>query len=414
MHSFQRRGKELFCEDKSLTSIAEEYGTPLYVYSHSTVTRHYQVFEEAFASIPHIICYAVKANPTGAILKLLAKMDSGADIVSGGELYRALRAGIEPSRIVYSGVGKTEKEMEDALQSDILMFNIESFTELAALDEVAGRMGKRARISLRINPDIDPGTHPYVATGLRTSKFGIPFEYALEGYDRAAKLPNIDIIGVDCHIGSQLTELSPFVDAVKKLIELITVLRQKDNDIQYLDIGGGLGIPYNTENPPSPAEFADAVKRHLAEANVTLILEPGRSIVGNAGILLTRVLYTKKGKDRRFVIVDAGMNDLLRPSLYDAYHEIAHVVDEERDIEVSDIVGPICESGDFLAKDRRLPRFDKGDLIAVMSAGAYGASMSSTYNSRPLAAEVLVNGQTARLIRKRGSCEDLIRGERVT
>ncbi|MDD5309106.1 MAG: diaminopimelate decarboxylase [Deltaproteobacteria bacterium] len=413
MHSFLRRGKDLFCEGAPLGEIAARFGTPLYVYSEATLARHTRVFDEAFAGTEHLVCFAVKANPSLALLDLLARHGAGADIVSGGELARALAAGVPGERIVYSGVGKTVAEMERALDAGILMFNIESFEELEALDAVAGRMGCKAPISLRVNPDVDPGTHAYVATGLKTSKFGIPFASAIAGYERAGALRHIEVVGVDCHVGSQITEVAPFVDAVSKIGELVACLRGRGFGIRYLDVGGGLGITYDDERPPSPAEYGRAVRDAMGVTGLTLVLEPGRNLIGNAGVLLTRVLYVKESGDKRFVIVDAGMNDLLRPSLYDAYHAVVPVRDEGRAPFVADVVGPICESGDFFAKDRELPEVGQGDLLAVMSAGAYGFSMASTYNSRPLAAEVLVRGERAALIRERGTYADLTRGERL-
>jgi len=413
MHHFASRNGELYCEDVPLAELADRFGTPLYVYSRATLERHYRVFDDAFADFPHIICFAVKANASLAILNLLAGMGSGADIVSGGELYRALKAGIAPDRIVYSGVGKTIKEMRQALDAGILMFNIESFQELEVLDSVAKSAGKRASIALRVNPDIDPATHPYIATGLKTSKFGIRFDRAVDGYEQAAKLENIEVVGVDCHIGSQLTELNPFIEAVVRLREMMGKLRERGFSVRYLDLGGGLGITYDAEDPPSPAEYGKSIREQLKEDGITLILEPGRNLIGNAGVLLTRVLYTKETESKRFVVIDAGMNDLMRPSLYESYHEVVPVKDKERKQVEADIVGPICESGDFIALGRKLPEMKPGELAAVMSAGAYGFSMASTYNSRPLAAEVLVDGDRCALIRERGTYDDLIRGERL-
>jgi diaminopimelate decarboxylase len=404
----------MHCEGVSLVDLAERFDTPLYVYSLATLERHYRVFDEAFRGIPHVICFAVKANPCLALLDILARKGAGADIVSGGELFRAQQAGMDPSRIVYSGVGKRPEEMAQAIEASVLMFNIESFQELDALNEVAGRMKARARVALRVNPDVDPKTHPYVATGLRMSKFGIRHDDAVEGYERARAHENIDVVGIDCHIGSQLTELGPFVDAVRRLRELILELRGRGFKIRYLDVGGGLGITYDVEEPPSPAEYGKAIREELDLEDVTLILEPGRNLVGNAGILLARVLYTKETETKSFAVVDAGMNDLIRPSLYQAYHAIVPVRDEKRPPRKVDVVGPICESGDFLAQEREMPELRPGDLVAVMSAGAYGFSMASTYNSRPLAAEVLVSDAEATLVRERGTYEDLMRGERTT
>jgi diaminopimelate decarboxylase len=403
----------LHCEGLSLVDLAARFGTPLYVYSRATLTRHFEVFDRAFEGNDHLICFAVKANPSMALLSLLGQMGAGADIVSGGELFRALEAGIPAERIVYSGVGKTKAEMEQALEAGILMFNIESLQELEALSRVAAARGARARIALRVNPDVDPRTHPYVATGLKESKFGIDISNAVEAYERAANLAGVEVIGVDCHIGSQLTELEPFTAAVDRLLELVSALTDRGFTIRYLDLGGGLGITYDAEEPPLPAEYGAAIRQALGDGSPTLILEPGRNIAGNAGVLLTRVLYTKQTDDKRFAIVDAGMNDLVRPSLYDAHHALAPVVDDGRDEVKIDVVGPICESGDFLARDRDLSELRPGELLAAMSAGAYGSSMASTYNSRPLAAEVLVDGDRAHLIRARGTYQDLVRGETI-
>jgi diaminopimelate decarboxylase len=413
MHNFERRDDLLFCEDVSLVELAERFGTPLYVYSRATLTRHYDVFDRAFDGLEHLVCFAVKANPSMALLAELGRRGAGADIVSGGELFRALKAGIPAARIVYSGVGKTAAEMEQALAAGILMFNIESLQELEALSRVAVARGRTARIALRVNPDVDPRTHPYVATGLKQSKFGIEIHTAVAAYERAAGLGGVEVIGVDCHIGSQLTELGPFTAAVERLLELVAALTDRGFAIRYLDLGGGLGITYDAEEPPLPAEYGRAIRAILGDGGPALILEPGRNIAGNAGVLLTRVLYTKQTDEKRFVIVDAGMNDLLRPSLYDAHHHLVPVVDAGREPVTVDVVGPICESGDFLARGRDLPELRSGELLAAMSAGAYGFSMASTYNSRPLAAEVLVDRDRAHLIRERGTYEDLVRGEIV-
>ncbi len=388
-------------------------GTPFYLYSLATLTRHFRVFDSAFSGISHIICYSAKANSSLAILKIFISLGGGADIVSGGELYRALMAGCDPKKIVYSGVGKTWDEIDYALKSDILMFNVESSMELRAIAERAKGMGKRAPIALRVNPDVDPRTHPYIATGLKMSKFGIDRGKALQEYLEAAGMEGVRIVGVDCHIGSQLTDLSPFVEAASCLKELIIELRGRGLEIQYLDLGGGLGITYDAEEPPHPRDYAKALIRGLGDLDVTLILEPGRVIVGNAGILVTKVLYLKEGPEKNFVIVDAGMNDLIRPSLYNSYHAI-WPVDRDRPGEyVADVVGPVCESGDFFAREREVCRYRPGDLMAIMSAGAYGFSMASNYNSRPRAAEVLVSGNKFHVIRERESYPDLIRGERV-
>jgi len=413
LHFFEYRDGELYCEDVSLKEIAKHYGTPTYVYSGNTIIRHFKVFDGAFAEVQHLTCFSIKSNSNIAILNLLNRYGSGMDIVSGGELYRALKAGVVPQKIVYSGVGKTPQEMEYALKEDILMFNVESFEELDLLNSVARSLGRFARISLRVNPDVDPKTHPYISTGLRQNKFGIDIKEAVSAYKKARELSNLHIIGVSCHIGSQLTEVSPFVDALEKILRLVEELKKEGIAIRYVDIGGGLGIRYDTEEPPHPEEYARAIKGLLLDRGLTLILEPGRVIVGNAGILLTRVLYHKKGKEKDFIVVDAAMNDLVRPSLYGSYHGIWPVeLKEQGEIE-ADVVGPICESGDFFAKKRKLQRVKQGDLLSIMSAGAYGFSMSSNYNSRPRAAEILVLKDKAYEIRKRESYEDLIRNEYI-
>lgn len=413
MHFFQYRGRELFAEDVAITELAGKYGTPLYVYSYKTLLRHFCAYTDAFNDYPNIICFALKANSNVAILRLFAKNGGGADIVSGGELYRALKAGISPKRIVYAGVGKTEEEIRVALRSKILMFNVESGDELREINRIAGIMGLQAPIALRINPDIDPETHPYIATGLKKNKFGIPIEDAVEHYRIASKLKNTKILGIHKHIGSQITKISPFVDALKNILLLIDKLSSYGLNIQYLDVGGGLGICYRYEEPPVPEDLAKNLIPLLKGRKLTLITEPGRSIVGNAGILVTRVLYLKKGEEKEFVIVDAGMNDLIRPSLYDAYHHILPVLNKKRVKILCDVVGPICESGDFLAKERELRKMEKGEYLAVMGTGAYGFTMSSNYNSRPRAAEVLVKGKEHFLIRSRETYRDLARNERI-
>lgn len=412
MHYFQFKGKELFAEDIPVKRLAQKFGTPLYIYSQRTIERHVNAYREAFRDTGHIICYAVKANSNLSILRLLGRMGCGADVISGGELFRALRAGIKPERIVYAGVGKTESEIRYALKSGILMFNVESSEELKEINRIAGTMKKKAPVALRVNPDIDARTHPYISTGLKKHKFGIPMDEALENYLLARELKNIEIIGIHKHIGSQITEVRPFVDALKSILLLLDELHSRGIKIKYIDMGGGLGIPYKDEEPPHPSELAGEVKKLLKGRNLTLIVEPGRSIIGNAGILVTKVLYHKKTKEKNFIIVDAGMNDLIRPTLYGAYHEIVPVERKNSEKIITDIVGPICESGDFFAKDREIETPEQGDFLAIMSAGAYGFSMSSNYNSRPRAAEVLVKGKRAVLIRKRETYQDLIRGER--
>ncbi|MBI5740283.1 MAG: diaminopimelate decarboxylase [Nitrospirae bacterium] len=414
MNDFKYRKSELYAEDVPVAKIAERTGTPVYIYSHGTLVRHYRAFKEAFDGYPHVICFALKANSNAAILRLLAREGCGADVVSGGELFFAQKSGMPANKVVYAGVGKTEEEIAYALKSRILMFNVESSEELAAIDRIAGKLKTKAPIALRVNPDINASTHPYISTGLKKHKFGIPIEKALEYYGLAAGLRNIRVIGIHKHIGSQITKVEPFVDALKKILTLAQDLRSRGIDIKYLDIGGGLGISYNNEKGlPGPKELAKAIIPLIKLYDFTLILEPGRSIVGNAGILVTRVLYLKQQPEREFVIVDAGMNDLIRPSLYDAYHHIQHVKKNRRPLKPVDVVGPICESGDFFARGRmiNLPRHD--DLLAVMSAGAYGFSMSSNYNGRRRAAEVLVRGKEFFVIREREEYTDLIKEIRV-
>ena len=413
MNLFKYRANELYAEDVPVKKLAEKYGTPLYVYSYNTLLRHFKAYDDAFNGYPHIICFAVKSNPNTSVISLFAKQGGGADIVSGGELYVALKAGISPKKIVYAGVGKTADEIRFALKSKILMFNVESENELKEIDRVAGMMKTKAPIALRINPDIDPGTHPYITTGMKKHKFGIPIEAALEYYRFASKLKNINVVGVHKHIGSQITKIAPFVDALKRILILIDKLNEQGTEIKYLDIGGGLGISYKDEEPPVPKDLANKLIPLLEGRKLTLIMEPGRSIVGNAGILVTKTLYLKEGEDKEFVIVDAGMNDLIRPSLYDAYHRIEPVIKNKRETVLSDVVGPICESGDFLARGRELNRVKQGEYLAAMSAGAYGFSMSSNYNSRPRAAEVMVKGKEHFLIRKRETYEDLVRNEQI-
>ncbi|MDR4494243.1 MAG: diaminopimelate decarboxylase [Nitrospirales bacterium] len=414
MHDFQYQGNELYCEEVPVRRVVEQVGSPCYIYSHRTLIRHFHAFEEAFQAIPHLVAYAMKANSNIAVLRVLAREGCGADIVSGGELFRALKAGVSPQKMVFAGVGKSEEEIRYALQSNILMFNVESPGELQHINTVAGALGMRARVALRINPDIDPQTHPYISTGLKKSKFGIRSDRALEEFEIAHQLPHIEVVGVHKHIGSQLTKINPFVDSLKKILELIGILQAKGFNIQYLNIGGGLGITYSDETPPHPRDLAEAISPLLSTIKCHLIMEPGRSIVGNAGILVTKVLYNKDAETKRFVIVDAAMNDLLRPSLYEAHHDILPVMKNESvPVNTVDVVGPICESGDFLAKDRKMRESKQGDLLAVMSAGAYGFTMSSNYNSRPRVPEVLVKGKAIMVIRKRESFEDLLRGETI-
>lgn len=413
MHYFQYKNGQLYAEQVAVKELVNLYKTPLYVYSYNTLLRHFKAYDNAYQKYPHIICFAIKANSNSAILRIFAKNGGGADIVSGGELYTALKAGIPSNKIVYAGVGKTEEEIEFALRSRILMFNVESEAELLEIDRIAHNLKVTARIALRINPDIDPETHPYISTGLKKNKFGIPIDKALEYYKLASKLRNIKIVGIHKHIGSQIVKVSPFVDALKRVLILIDELNSQGVKINYLDIGGGLGISYKDEEPPVPMDVAVRLIPLLNGRDLTLIIEPGRSIVGNAGILVTKTLYLKKGEDKNFVIVDAGMNDLIRPTLYNAYHHILPVVKKRRRKILCDIVGPICESGDFLAKDREIEEIKQGEYLAVMSAGAYGFSMSSNYNSRPKAAEVLVKDDEHFLIRRRETYKDLLRNDLI-
>ncbi|MBI4373789.1 MAG: diaminopimelate decarboxylase [Deltaproteobacteria bacterium] len=413
MHHFQYKKNELHCEGVPLKKIAEEVGTPTYVYSHATFERHFRVFDSAFRGLPHLTCFAMKTNSNIAILRAISKWGGGVDIVSGGELFRALTACVPANRIVYSGVGKTEFEMKQALKSGILLFNVESEEEMITLARVAGRMGRKAPVAIRVNPDINPKTHPYISTGLKKSKFGVQIEESLKLYESSGKYGSLRLCGVSCHIGSQITRLKPFIDTVHRLNRFVTELRQKGFKIQYLDLGGGLGIPYKGETPPSPAQYAAALKRELKNQNVTLLLEPGRVIAGNSGILLTRLLYQKSQGNKRFAIVDAAMNDLIRPALYGSYHEIQPVRRNGGKKKKVNIVGPVCESGDFFAEDRPLSPSSPGDLMAIMSAGAYGFTMASNYNSRPRVAEVLVHGNEYFVVRQREEYKDLLKGEHV-
>jgi len=418
MNHFDYRNEEMFAEDVSVKKIAKEIGTPAYIYSLEALRQQFRVFDRAFSSVPHLVCFSVKANSNIALLRAFANEGGGFDIVSAGELFRALKAGADPKKIVFSGVGKKREEIEYALQSGILMFNVESEHELLALNEIAGGMRQKAPISLRINPDVDPQTHPYISTGMKKAKFGVDIKRSVEAYKKAASLPNLEVVGVDCHIGSQLTSVTPFVDALARVREyldrvLVGSLQKEGARIRYLDLGGGLGITYHDEMPPRPEEYARAILEGLAGLDVTLILEPGRVIVGNAGILVTEVQYLKETDEKKFVIVDGGMNDLIRPALYGSYQAIQPVMQNSREKIVADVVGPICESGDFFAKDREIARPERGDLLAVMSAGAYGFTMASNYNSHPKPPEVLVDGDQYYVIRARETLEDLIRGETI-
>ncbi len=415
MDYFGYRQDQLFAEDVPLSLIAREVGTPCYVYSRATLERHYRAFDNAFGDFPHSICYAVKANGNLAVLQVLDKLGCGFDIVSGGELDRVLAAGGRAQHVVFSGVGKSAAEIRHALNRGVRILSVESEAELERISAVGRDLGKTAEIALRINPDVDPGTHPYIATGLRENKFGVPFGDAVRLYEKAQALEAINPVGIACHIGSQLTQVAPFCDALEKVLDLVAELKACGIALDYLDLGGGLGIRYADENPPSPREYIEALlatlKRRGCEMHVTL--EPGRAIVGNAGILLTKVEYTKAGPDQDFAIVDAAMNDLLRPALYQAFHEVVEV-DRTlgRDATTYDIVGPVCESGDFLARGRILS-IASGDLLAVRSAGAYGFVMSSNYNARPRPAEVMVDGDSFHVVRDRESTASLFSGEHL-
>ncbi|MBL4850881.1 MAG: diaminopimelate decarboxylase [Gammaproteobacteria bacterium] len=420
MDYFSRRQQRLYCEEIALDEIATRFGTPCYVYSRATIERHWQAFDQAFTGIDHLVCYAVKANSNLAVLNILARLGSGFDIVSGGELERVLAAGGETSKIVFSGVGKRREEIEFALQKGVYCLNVESRSELARIQQVAASMAVMAPVSLRVNPDVDAKTHPYISTGLKENKFGIDFSEALDTYRDASAMSNIDIKGIDCHIGSQLTDTAPFADATQRIAALVKTLSDEDITISHIDIGGGLGVRYRDEVPPLPDDYARAVLATLrsegilqASSNIKVLLEPGRAIVANAGVLLTRVEYLKHSPDKNFAIVDAAMNDLLRPALYEAWQDIVPV-NAESDVVAKyyDVVGPVCETGDFLGKDRLLALRER-DLLAVRSSGAYGASMSSNYNSRPRVAEVIVDGVKAHLVRERETIADLMRGEKI-
>jgi diaminopimelate decarboxylase len=412
MHHFAYRNGVLHAEDVDLTALACEVGTPFYCYSNATLERHYRVFAEAFADVPSLVCFALKANSNQAVIATLAKLGAGADIVSGGELTRALQAGVPANKIVFSGIGKTREEMSAALQAGIFCFNVESEPELRQLSEVAVGLGTKAPVSVRVNPDVDAKTHAKIATGKSENKFGIPISRAREVYAEAAALPGLRVSGIDMHIGSQITELSPFDNATALLAELARDLRAAGHTIDHLDLGGGLGIPYKNDNtpPPLPAEYAEVVKKHTKDLGAKLVFEVGRMIVGNAGILVSRVLFWKEGEAKNFLIVDAAMNDLIRPTLYEAWHDILPVREPAANVPwaVADVVGPVCESGDYLALDRRLPLLQEGDLVAVMTAGAYGAVQASTYNTRALVPEVLVRESEYALVRPRLDAQAII------
>ena len=411
MDFFNEKGGQLFAEDVPLQQIAEQYGTPCYVYSRATIERHWHAFDDALERHPHLICYAIKANSNLAVLNVMARLGSGFDIVSIGELERVLKAGGDPGKIVFSGVGKRVDEMQRALSLDIRCFNIESEAELERLNQVASEMGKQARVSLRVNPDVDARTHPYISTGLKKNKFGIAIENAEQAYLRAKALPAIHPVGIDCHIGSQLTEVAPFLDALERVLLLADRLANLGIHIHHLDLGGGLGIRYQDESPPLPSDYAKALMQRLNNTPYEILLEPGRAIMGNAGILLTRIEYLKHIPEHHFAIVDAAMNDNMRPALYQAWQEIIPVTPDDSGTTAHyDIVGPICETGDFLGKDRKLT-LRQGQLLAMRSSGAYGFSMSSQYNTRPRAAEVMVDGDKVHQVRARETLEDLMRGE---
>jgi len=418
MHHFIYKDNELYCESVAIADIAKAVGTPFYLYSSATLAHHFNTFDKSFGELPHLTCFAVKSCSNLAVLRLFSTLGGGADIVSGGELYRSLKAGIDPRRIIYSGVGKTEEELRYGLVSGILMFNVESEQELEKLQQVAQEQELVAPVSFRVNPDVDPKTHAYISTGLAKNKFGIPIEQAEKVYLRAKEMSHVKILGVSCHIGSQLTEISPFTEALHKVKQFVDRLETLGITTDYLDLGGGLGVRYQDEKPPHPQEYARALKEEMEGLKCTLILEPGRVIVSNAGILISQILYTKRTQAKKFIIVDAAMNDMARPSLYDAYHDILPVTRKsgqatDETLEVADVVGPICETSDFLAKDRQLPVLVQGDLVAVMTSGAYGFTMSSNYNSRPRAAEVLVKDDQFYVIRERENYETLIRDENM-
>ena len=415
MNPLNYRDARLFLEGVALADVAERFGTPCYVYSRAHIEAQWRAFDQAFGGRDHLVCYAVKANSNLAVLQLLARLGSGFDIVSVGELERVLAAGGDPGKVVFSGVGKGVPEMERALEAGIHCFNVESEAELVRLNEVAGRLGRHAPVSLRINPDVDARTHPYISTGLKDNKFGIPMQGARQAYRVAAQLPHLRVTGVDCHIGSQLTELAPFEDSVERVLALVDQLSADGIALQHLDFGGGLGIRYRDEQPPSPQDYVATLLRKLdahgpRHRHLKLLIEPGRAIVGNAGVLLTRVQYLKHSDDRNFAIVDAAMNDLMRPALYDAWQEIVPVLRREAPAQTYDVVGPVCETGDFLGHERSLA-VQAGDLLAVCSAGAYGSSMSSNYNTRPRAPEVLVDGSRVHEVRRRETVEELLRAE---
>ncbi len=411
--SFSRKNGTLHIEEASLSEVANEFGTPSFVYSRKSIEEAFSKYQKAFGNQRHLICYAVKANSNIAILHLLAKMGSGFDVVSGGELKRVLLAGGDPKKTVFSGVGKTTQEIKDALSANIKCFNIESESELERISHIAKLEGKSANISLRVNPDVDAKTHPYISTGLKENKFGVDIKDAINIYRRAKDLPNLNVAGIDCHIGSQLVDIAPMRDAAIKVVELADALAKIDINIHHIDFGGGLGIRYQNETPAAQQELVEVLLDVVGTREYEILIEPGRSIVGNSGVLLTRVEYVKLGRDKNFLIVDAAMNDLARPALYDAHHEIVNVIENKtQKTHAFDVVGPICETGDFLGKNRSLSA-EEGDMLAIMSAGAYGMTMSSNYNTRPKAAEILVNGSKCEVIRDRETIEDLTAREKI-
>lgn len=407
MDHFNYQGNALFVEDVPVAEVAAQYGTPCYVYSRATLERHYKAYQEAMGDFPHLICFAVKANSNLAVLNILARLGSGFDIVSGGELARVIAAGGDPGKVIFSGLGKTEAEIAQALEVGIHCFNVESESELARIDAVSQRLGKQAPISVRVNPDVDAGTHPYISTGLKTNKFGIATEQAQAVYRQAATMPGIKVVGIDCHIGSQLTSTEPFLHAIDRLLAMVDQLANEGIVLKHFDMGGGLGVNYDKEAPPHPVELMRAVKARLQGRDLTLLVEPGRSIAANAGIFVTRVEFLKRNEHKNFAIVDGAMNDLLRPALYGAWQAIVPVVKSGGEEAVYDVVGPVCESGDFLGKDRPLS-VEAGDLLAVRSAGAYGFVMSSNYNTRPRVPEIMVDGADTYLIRRRETLDDLL------
>jgi len=417
MDYFNYRDGRLWAEDVDMAAYIGQWGTPCYVYSRATLERHWRAFDDALSTLPHLVCYAVKANSNLAVLNVLARLGSGFDIVSVGELERVLAAGGDAAKTVFSGVGKRRDEIERALEAGIRCFNVESVAELELIEQVAGAHGANAAVSLRVNPDVDAGTHPYISTGLKENKFGISIDDALPAYQRAAEAEHLDVHGIDCHIGSQLTEIAPFVDALERVLALVDRLAEKGILLKHLDMGGGLGIRYRDEEPPQPAEHAAALARHLKGRDLEILIEPGRAIAGNAGILLTEVLFLKHHEHKNFAVVDAAMNDLMRPSLYGAWQEIIPLKQHQEEpsgtaasVKTYDVVGPVCETGDFLGKDRDLV-LEQGDILAVRSSGAYGFSMSSNYNTRPRAAEIMVDGDVATVVRERETLSQLMQGE---